>query len=66
LTIQNVKANHKDHSKKELSMTLTKALLIEAIAESNGFTKNRATDTIESLLEIMKRTLESGEDFLVS
>jgi len=47
-------------------MTLTKALFIEAIAESNGFTKNRATETIESLLKIMKRTLASGDDVLVS
>lgn len=47
-------------------MTLTKAELIDVIAESNGFPKKQATDTIESLLEIMKRTLESGEDVLVS
>ena len=47
-------------------MTLTKAQLIEEIAESNGFTKNRATETIESLLEIMKKSLESGEDVLIS
>ena len=47
-------------------MTLTKAALIDAIAESNGFPKNRATETVESLLEIIKQTLENGEDILIS
>ena len=47
-------------------MTLTKADIIQAVAEQNGFTKKKATDTIETLLEIMKRTLESGDDVLVS
>lgn len=47
-------------------MTLTKAKIIEEIAEANGFPKNQATDTVETLLEIMKRTLESGEDVLIS
>ena len=47
-------------------MTLTKAEIIQAVAEQNGFTKKKATDTIETLLEIMKRTLESGDDVLVS
>ena len=47
-------------------MTLTKAEQIETIAEANGYTKNRASEIIESLLEIIKRTLESGDDILVS
>ncbi len=47
-------------------MTLTKAALIESIAESNGFAKNRATETVETFLEIIKSTLESGEDVLIS
>lgn len=47
-------------------MTLTKADLIESTAEANGFPKKQATDTIETLLEIMKSTLESGEDVLIS
>ena len=47
-------------------MTLTKAKLIEEIAESNGFSKNRAKETVETLLKIIKRALESGEDVLVS
>ena len=47
-------------------MTLTKATLIEDIAQANGYTKDRASEITESLIEIIKRTLESGEDVLVS
>ncbi|UCH22810.1 MAG: integration host factor subunit alpha [Deltaproteobacteria bacterium] len=47
-------------------MTLTKADIIESIAKKNGYTKNKSTETVETLLEIIKRTLESGEDVLVS
>ena len=47
-------------------MTLTKANIIEVVAEANGFSRKQASDTIETLLEIMKRTLESGEDVLIS
>ena len=48
------------------TMALTKAEIIEAVAEGNGFSKKQATDTVEMLLEIVKRTLASGEDVLVS
>jgi integration host factor subunit alpha len=47
-------------------LTLTKIHIVEAIAEQNGYTKKNSTDIIETLLEIIKRTLESGEDVLVS
>ena len=47
-------------------MTLTKANLIEDIAEANGFTKDRSSEITETLLEILKRTLVSGDDVLVS
>jgi len=47
-------------------MTLTKANIVEALAEQNGYTKNQSFERIETLLEIIKRTLESGEDVLVS
>jgi len=47
-------------------MKLTKAHLIDAIAEANGFPRNKATETVETLLEIIKSTLASGEDFLIS
>jgi len=47
-------------------MTLTKADIVKAIEEGNGFTKKKAIETVETLLEIIKGTLESGEDVLVS
>ena len=47
-------------------MTLTKFQIINEIKSGNGFTKNKSIETIETLLEIMKKTLASGEDVLVS
>jgi len=47
-------------------MTLTKVHTVDAVAEQIGYTKNQSSEMIETLLEIIKRTLESGEDVLVS
>ena len=47
-------------------MTITKANIVEAVAEQIGYTKKRSIYTIEILLELIKRSLESGEDVLVS
>ena len=47
-------------------MNLTKSHLIEAIAEANGFPKKKSIETVEILLEIIKSSLASGEDVLVS
>ncbi len=47
-------------------MTLTKSHLIDAIAEQNGFSKKKSTETVETILEIIKSTLVSGEDVLIS
>ena len=47
-------------------MTLTKANIVDAVAEQIGHTKNQSVNTIETLLELIKRSLESGEDVLVS
>jgi integration host factor subunit alpha len=47
-------------------MALTKAQIIELIAEQNGFPKNKSIEIVENLLDIIKRTLESGDDVLVS
>jgi integration host factor subunit alpha len=46
-------------------MTLTKADIIENLA-TKGFTKKRAAELFESILEIMKARLGQGEDLLVS
>jgi integration host factor subunit alpha len=48
------------------SMTLTKVHIVNTVAEQIGYPKNQSTKMIETLLEIIKRTLESGEELLVS
>jgi len=47
-------------------MTLTKIQIVESIRNQTGFPKNRSSEIVETLLEIIKRTLESGEDVLAS
>ncbi len=47
-------------------MTLTKSQIIEEIKTNNRLTKKQSTDTVEALLEIMKETLVSGGDVLIS
>jgi integration host factor subunit alpha len=47
-------------------MTLTKIQIVESIQNQIGFPKNRSSEIVETLLEIIKSTLESGEDVLVS
>ena len=47
-------------------MALTKAQIVEAVSDKNDYTKTQSFDTVEKLLEIIKQTLESGEDVLIS
>lgn len=47
-------------------MPLTKEKLIGAVATLNGYQKNRATEIVETLIEIIKAKLASGEDVLIS
>ena len=54
------------HHRKAQHMALTKADLVEAIQTEIGFTRHQSTKLVESLLETIKSTLESGEDVLVS
>ena len=46
-------------------MALTKSDIVAKVHEL-GFTKKKSVDTIEALLEIIKSTLEQGDDVLVS
>ena len=46
-------------------MALTKNDIVTKVHEL-GFTKKKAVDTVESLLEIIKGTLAQGDDVLVS
>lgn len=47
-------------------MTLTKAQIVESIHNQIGFPKNKSTEIVETFLEVIKSTLASGEDVLVS
>jgi integration host factor subunit alpha len=47
-------------------MTLTKIHIVESIQNQTGFPKNKSSEIVETLLEIIKRALAAGEDVLVS
>jgi integration host factor subunit alpha len=47
-------------------MALTKVQLVESIHNQIGLPKNKSTEIVETLLEIIKSTLESREDVLIS
>jgi integration host factor subunit alpha len=47
-------------------MTLTKAQIVDLVHEELPFPKNKSTEVIEGLIEIIKKTLEEGEDVLIS
>ena len=46
--------------------TLTKGHLIQAICNNGAHPKATSTELVESLLRIIKSTLASGEDVLIS
>ena len=47
-------------------MTLTKFKIAEALVDKLGFPLSRAKAITETLLEIMKDSLESGDDVMIS
>ncbi len=47
-------------------MTLTKADLIDSTYNQVGLPKTKSAEVVDSLLEIIKKTLENGEDVLIS
>lgn len=47
-------------------MTLTKDHIINSVSNHLDLPKGKSADLVESLLEIMKKTLENGEDVLIS
>jgi len=47
-------------------MTLTKAQIIDAIPEKLGISRKKSIEVVETLLEIIKRQMENGEDVLIS
>ena len=47
-------------------MNLTKARVVERINNKLDFPVAKSSEVLETLLEIIKSTLESGEDILIS
>jgi integration host factor subunit alpha len=47
-------------------LACTKTSIIEEISKKNNLSPSEAKDKIECLLEIMKSTLVSGEDLMIS
>lgn len=47
-------------------MSVTKTDIINKICNQNGLSKTQSTEITESLLGILKSTLASGEDVLIS
>jgi len=47
-------------------MALTKQAISERIREHLGFSKNQSIEVTEALIELIKSSLEAGEDVLVS
>ncbi|MFO7559573.1 MAG: integration host factor subunit alpha [Desulfobacterales bacterium] len=47
-------------------MAITKADIINSVQDQIGFPKNQSSRIVETLLELIKKDLESGNDVLVS
>ena len=47
-------------------MSLTKDDIAKALARENGYQLNQSVELIENLLGLIKSTLASGEDMLIS
>ena len=47
-------------------MTLTKEDLINSVHNHLNLPRNRSADLVESVLEIIKKTLSSGEDVMIT
>jgi integration host factor subunit alpha len=47
-------------------MSVTKQHLFESISSIHGFSKRDSAELIDAVFEIIKGTLESGEDVLIS
>ena len=47
-------------------MALTKAQIVESIQNKTSFTKNKSSEIVEALIGLIKDTLISGEDVMIS
>jgi len=47
-------------------MALTKNHIIDSLQNSIGYPRNKSVELTETLLELIKKTLEAGEDIMIS
>ena len=47
-------------------MTLTKENLIQTLYDQSGFSKHQSRALVETVFEMVKQSLESGDDVLIS
>ena len=47
-------------------MTITRAHIVEKLFAKTLFTKGKSTQVVETLFELIKQSLERGEDVLIS
>jgi integration host factor subunit alpha len=63
--IRSVDGNQTNEGEGEL-MTLTKADIVESVSNQIGYSKNQSKEIVETLLELVKASLDSGDDVLIS
>jgi integration host factor subunit alpha len=61
-----VRIGEQERKERAMPSTLTKAHIVENLFSKNIFTKSESSQVIETLFEIIKQTLEQGEDVLIS
>ena len=47
-------------------MTLTKVEIVNSLVNQIGFTQKHSLEILETLLEIIKKTFESGDDVMIT
>ena len=57
---------YKENERGARGRTMTKADIVERIYERVGFSKKEAADVVESIFEVIKQRLESGEKVKIS
>jgi integration host factor subunit alpha len=55
-----------DFVEEKHTMALTKIQIVESVQNQTGFPKNKSSEIVETLLEIIKSTLASGDDVMIS
>ena len=62
--------NMKSSACKEASMsksgTLIKARILEVVVEPNGYIQKKNFETVDTVLDLIKRSLESGAQIMIS